>query len=327
MHRRQLVGLALSVAALACAEQASAVTNFLSGSASTSWGNVIGYHPSFIGRDLNGTGLNGTILDGRIAEAVAFAGATKDGQALRDVRLDGAELVARDGRGKLLKGERFVGVTMQATLDDGAPLPVYVVATARHPAPESHDVWGYEVWFAGAAGWQPLCGLDDDGLPIMAIPLAGRWSYESGVADGGAHFDDPAVFTFGCESHVLAKCVVAGYHPWEEALVCARGAGCSRRSLAPLHQACTRALRADYCGDGTSHTVDGTVVNLYDGFDIRLDSEGWTLESVWDADGALCLDSPRINGEPVECADASSLEPCALQSLTDDPMLVATEIS
>ncbi|HEU4408415.1 MAG TPA: ADYC domain-containing protein [Polyangiaceae bacterium] len=29
--------------------------------------------------------------------------------------------------------------------------------------------------------------------------------------------------------------------------------------------ACTRMLRADDCGDGTSYTVNGTTINLYDG--------------------------------------------------------------
>ena len=35
-------------------------------------------------------------------------------------------------------------------------------------------------------------------------------------------------------------------------------------SLASYHQACTRMARADYCGDGTSHTQDGTWIEYYD---------------------------------------------------------------
>ena len=31
-----------------------------------------------------------------------------------------------------------------------------------------------------------------------------------------------------------------------------------------LHEACVRMVRADYCGDGRSHTVDGMAIDVWD---------------------------------------------------------------
>jgi hypothetical protein len=50
-------------------------------------------------------------------------------------------------------------------------------------------------------------------------------------------------------------------------------------------------LRADYCGTGTSHTVDGTTVNLYDNLGIQVDNQAWPPEAEWTAAGALCVNA------------------------------------
>jgi len=142
-----------------------------------------------------------------------------------------------------------------------------------------------------------LCGGDGQGAPIRAVPLAGRWDYRQGIEGGGDWLEDPSAFTFACDGFVLAKCVAMGYAPWREGRACpAEGPRslCARLSLAPYHQACTRMLRADYCGDGTSFTVAGTLVNAYDVIGVRYDSEDWALEAEWSADGALCISGERV---------------------------------
>jgi hypothetical protein len=50
-----------------------------------------------------------------------------------------------------------------------------------------------------------------------------------------------------------------------------------------------RALRADYCGDGTPYTVDGTLVNLYDNAGLQFDTVDWDPEAAWTPDGAACI--------------------------------------
>ena len=61
------------------------------------------------------------------------------------------------------------------------------------------------------------------------------------------HRDDR--FSVTCTSGVIGKCVRAGYKPWKTAA--------DGRPMWDYHQACTRLIRADYCGDGRTHTRDG----------------------------------------------------------------------
>ncbi len=68
---------------------------------------------------------------------------------------------------------------------------------------------------------------------------------------------------------------------------------CVKTTLREHHLACARALRADYCGDGTSFTQDGVPVSLFDGIGIRSDGEEWALEAEWDSNGARCVETFR----------------------------------
>jgi ADYC domain len=65
------------------------------------------------------------------------------------------------------------------------------------------------------------------------------------------------------------------------------------------HQACVRALRADYGGDGAGHTRDGTLVDISDRLGIQppeSDPPGAALEfeAAWGPDGAVCIRRTRI---------------------------------
>ncbi len=82
-----------------------------------------------------------------------------------------------------------------------------------------------------------------------------------------------------------------GYHPWEPQKTK------NAHSLWDYHQTCTRLLRADYCGSGVAHTLDGTLVELYDNDGIQKDSADKTLsfEAAWGTEGATCLKRTRIS--------------------------------
>lgn len=73
--------------------------------------------------------------------------------------------------------------------------------------------------------WDNACEPDLDGVQA-AIPMHGVWD------DLGARHESDTLFTFGCVSGVLAKCVRWGYRPWTV----------NRRDLIPYHQACTRNI-------------------------------------------------------------------------------------
>ena len=57
-------------------------------------------------------------------------------------------------------------------------------------------------------------------------------------------------------------------------------------------------LRADYCGDGTPHTINGTPINLYDNAGVQLDTEAWPVDAEWGTDGALCVNHTRGGAQP-----------------------------
>ncbi|NJK33201.1 MAG: hypothetical protein HC927_12795 [Deltaproteobacteria bacterium] len=74
-------------------------------------------------------------------------------------------------------------------------------------------------------------------------------------------------------------------------------------------------LTADYCGDGHSYTVDGTPLAWEnESGTVTPDSQPGELEAIWTAEGALCLDTPRLV-DPSEVACA--LPSCDQYTLAD----------
>jgi hypothetical protein len=57
-----------------------------------------------------------------------------------------------------------------------------------------------------------------------------------------------------------------------------------------------RSIRADYCGNGISHTVLGTAVDWENRGDWLWKEDGLVLEAIWDETGAICKATPRIVG-------------------------------
>jgi ADYC domain-containing protein len=102
--------------------------------------------------------------------------------------------------------------------------------------------------------------------------------------DGRLEPAEPGVFELACTSGAEGKCVRFGYLPWQ-----------GEQELA-LYNACIHLVRADYCGDGTPHTRDGVLIELYDDLGVRSPSFGAGLEfeAVWGAQGAICVRRARV---------------------------------
>ncbi|MBZ4420325.1 ADYC domain-containing protein [Myxococcus sp. RHSTA-1-4] len=255
------------------------------------------------GRNLNGRNLNGTEL-GQPLVSVSFAGvqrASSVDEPMSAVWLQGSVFHGFDGP-HALAGMDFLGARFVGNLADGTKVDLRVDGI-RPGRGRDEDVWSYRVSYLDTTDgtWKPACSAAD-GSALGAIPVLGRWNHEQGVTGGGARVDDVTVFTFACEGAAIAKCVRFGYRPW--------GTTADGRSLADHHQACTRMVRADFCGDGTSYTKDGNWVNVYDGLGLQADSETWLLEAEWNADGALCFSSSTRATEPVSCPGKAQLPGC-----------------
>ena len=271
-----------------------------------------------VGHGLNGESLNGHPLEGHVVAGVSLADVQMSNGAPKHLKL----------KNTLFKGPKVVGLEFSGWLDDGSPIQIRI--DDAYPADEYGGAWlRYTVSFATEGGWQPLCGVDDADEPIPAIPLNGLWDYQQGVPDGGSWTDSDDSFTFACEGFTLAKCVELGYPPWAGGKICddeAKGKKCEKTTLAAHHQACVRALRADYCGDGTSYTVDGVPLNLYDGLGIRQDGDDWAFEAEWDESGARCVAIERLPDVAPACADALDQPNCGTPEHFETGTLVISEV-
>jgi hypothetical protein len=243
---------------------------------------------------MNGIEMNGVSLDD----------VTLGGSTLTSVHLEGSTFTGTRRDGTIVTGADFVGAKLKGSTVAGAKVQVRIDGYAL-----AGDVSSYAASFAyddGDGGWRPVCTSGGD-----ATPLYGTWG-----ADGSKTANDKVV-TFACPGGALAKCVNFGYAPW-------RSQGGT--ALAPYHQACTRAIRADYCGDGTAYTQDGNVIDLYDTIGVLNDAAAWTPEAEWNEGGAACLSGLATRATaPVTC-EAQKLDPLCGASGPSAGALLVTEL-
>jgi hypothetical protein len=235
------------------------------------------------GRSL--TGIAGPELFG-----VEYQGATLAGQVVTDVVIDGGRLLGRLPGGQPLERTAWTGAVLRGRSLDGSVVPLRIDAvevtdahqdlyTLSRPGPDGAD-----------GAWVPYCEPYEDG-DIHAIPVPARWN-----PSNGDRVDTSTHFTFSCRKGAITKCLMAGYRPGLPSH--------SDQTMADAHQACTRILRADSCGNGRSNTLDGTPINIFDRLDppvrpshidVRL------FEGLWTRDGATCLSHLRWQFLRPEC--------------------------
>lgn len=139
---------------------------------------------------------------------------------------------------------------------------------------------------------QLICAPDIDG---------DHWAYlvedvRVNVSNGTISPDDGPLLV-ACASGALGKAITWGFTPWSE--------GTTEPLL--LYQTGVRTVMADYCGDGSSYTEDGTLIQVNNALAAQqFVSSKANTEAVFGPDGALCLSSPRVPDRPMEC----TLSPC-----------------
>ncbi|HWO17917.1 MAG TPA: ADYC domain-containing protein [Kofleriaceae bacterium] len=250
----------------------------------------------------NGSSINGPLLNGKGAPGSEVygkdvVGVSAFGASLRGLTLQGSELATvRASDGAVVSGAALVGATFNTHMPDDARIALRIDAHAatasEHHAGSTVHHYALSYRATGATVWTPVCS-QRAGAPVLAIPLVGRWSYAEGVPGGGAKLDAPDWITFACDGFALYKCVRLGYEPWTAS---------AEVQLGGHHQACTRAQRADYCGDGRSYTVASQLINIFDNVGIQDDTASWSLEAEWAASGARCVSRPRVPGMAPDCA-------------------------
>ncbi len=264
------------------------------------------------GSELNGSELNGPTIPGAVTVWTSLDGVTINGTTLDSASLD-ASLFTGSAGATTYSGADFVGAQFQALRGDGSTVTLRISSIAA----QTPLRWSYFVEYLETdSQWYSIC--ENASGPLAAYALPGTWNYQAGVANGGAHSNDATKFTFACRTRgALAKCIDNGYVPWLSH---------NGTSLADHHQTCVRMLRADYCGNGTSYTTTGRLVNLYDGVGIQADTEAFRLEAEWTANGARCLTNARRASVSVPCFPAEPEPGCGDVAHFDSGTLIMNEI-
>lgn len=205
-----------------------------------------------------------------LATALAIA-APGAGLAQEALTAAGTEFVLTTPTGRTLRSADMVGATLNIAAGEKR-----VEITIRSVEEDRHAV-------GGRVFLHHFVVKDEAGRDIdMCTPAADGRSFGFPVPDGHGGFD------LTCTSGAVGKCIRWGYRPWEE-----QAGG---PPLAALHQACVHMLRADYGGDGSSTTREGTLIYWCDRFGVRPcgeDAPG-AFEAAWGRNGAICVARPRI---------------------------------
>ncbi len=215
------------------------------------------------------------------------ASAAPDG--LVTFALQGTEIVARDSDGAALAPEALVGATFAVSDPATGRYQFRIDRVMSDPdAPGGMPLYEVSVRTPASERWDQLCAADPYGR-TTAIVVPGAWAEDGRFVPAAA-----GTFSFACTAGARAKCVLFGYPPWASAP--------NGGSMAPYHAACVRMVRADYCGDGTPHTVPGITIEMFDraGVHARPEHGYGAFEALWGTDGALCLTRSRRPEFPLE---------------------------
>lgn len=245
---------------------------------------------------LQGTGIpNSSGLGRRETHSFYLTWMTNDDhQQITSARVDHGGLTGTIGA-TYVAPEGFAHVNLLGTIDCldqhtsavEARIDSVAPKTTRAGAPPYY-LYQVSLKNPSTSTWVAACA--DDG-PAIAVPEV--WD------STGAPQTVPGAFTFACVGGAIGKCIDFGYVPWQSA------------DLRDLHLACTRMVRADYCGNGHSATKVGVDVDVWDTAGIKLQSTTTPptltgtprFEAAWDTHGAACYDHFRLASlGPDDCA-------------------------
>ncbi len=256
---------------------------------------------SINGISINGISINGISINGISINGISINGISINGTALDGLSLTNSKISLKlPGTNKTLTGRDLIGMTAKISVPAqgsvlGQTYTMRIDNVVQDTSNNFNDIWLYQVSYKAdnSNSWQSLCS-DYSGQPSPLTLVKGAYWNET----TGARIDDAKAVTPACAEGAIGKCVILGYRPWATGSVCngyGRHRDCNDVSLKEYHQACTRMIRADYCGDGTAHTVNGTILDIFDYLSppVQLQEEKWQMEARWTQTGALCLSQRR----------------------------------
>lgn len=303
MHSNRWFALSLCSAlssVAACDEPVVEVDDAaLAGRAGSPWCPT--WQCGFNSAEVNGRSIRELNLDGvangdgvRVVGVVAPLGLL--GYKL-DVRDDELVLVHTN---HTLRGSALVGTTLLVKPPGlGLPLPITILAYQELPSwsAGAPPVATYALLYpdvSSVLGFRNVCNGDlTDTLATAATVLGGE-TYD--LETKTVVPDQDRWLTIACAGSAAAKLRFLGYGPQSDF------DGDGNPASVEQRQATLKMITADYCGEGHSYTANGTPLR-WENAEGTVQPAGATgpREAVWTADGALCLDHPRIAGTVVGC--------------------------
>jgi len=200
---------------------------------------------------------------------------------LYDVHAEHGALVGTDANGLVYDGKDFIDSRWTVELEATGQTVVMEVVDF-----DDDDVAANRYTFTGGGGTPNndkgyTCAMDDE-TGEYSVVLFDDLDVDP---SSGTHFQRADTIYFGCVSGAVGKAALWGYSPWY--------------TDDDTHQTATRTVRADYCGDGTAHTVQGTQLQLTDVLHLHDFTEVEKAnEAMWGPSGALCLEATRLGTDP-----------------------------
>jgi hypothetical protein len=236
---------------------------------------------SIQGKSMNNNCLNGLKLNGITLSQVQHSrDTTKNGilasRKIRSVQVQRTRFRAKREDGLWATDQELVGALLVAVDSQGIEEIYRIDSIEKASYGKAGEIFLYtfSVKDPASGNWINFCKPDAEGMQ-KGFPLSGYWD------EKGYHIQLLDHYSLTCTGGVMAKCVKFGYVPW--------GRTKNGKSLWGYHQACTRLMRADYCGNGKPHTRDGTKIELWDreGIEVDTSEPGLTFEAAWNEDGAV----------------------------------------
>ncbi len=236
----------------------------------------------------NSASVNGISKNGISKNGISKNGISKNGVSYSGIGYTGTSMKATPSdQGVEVDGTALTGINMVGNLTDGGTMDLRVDGITWNSVA---GVYLYNLKYYNGSTWEWVCGTDTGGNPIAAMPIMKAYLHPTYDED-----EDQSRFSFGCVNAAIAKCALWGFKPWDTAYPETYSSSTKYRNISTSHQACQRLVRADYCGNGISHTRNGTPIDVYDALGIQNPDNigGNTLEADWRPDGAHCIRHTR----------------------------------
>lgn len=248
---------------------------------------------TIISSGLSGDVFIAELADGRPVELLDFHGDSADAIVW--------DLTTEESTAMTLTAGQLVGMTWQAPVCSNAlciGTTYRITSVVQDSVPntmpdysDNSDISLFHVQYLqddDNGVWQEVCNIADD----LSNNPTNRGIFVSGTWNEDGEWNELG-YTFSCSSGVISKCTRSwGYKPW---LSLPDDNG-QPVDLQPLHEACTRLARADYCGDGIHHTLNGLLIDVFDeqGFNVQEWMPGFFEEARFDEYGAVSMKHRRV---------------------------------